>query len=182
MGTDSNETAGPAGVGRVIGTEDATPLGYWFALAPGSTVQLDEVVVTDRALPDGTTLSLSGVVTQVRARHEGARFDSDVFLIEDGVLPAQVAEAAQVTTTRAEPEVFVPPLPGSVVRRAEVHGGRHRPDGADVDGPLAEGQVGEALGRLGGVGVELRLTDHLRLYKPLGAIEGDLVQFSHGLE
>ena len=107
------------GVGRVIGTEDATPLGYWFALAPGSSVQLDEVVVTERALPDGTTLSLSGVVTQVRARHEGARFDSDVFLIEDGVLPAQVAEAAQVMTTRAEPEVFVPPLPGSVVRVAQ---------------------------------------------------------------
>ncbi len=32
---------------------------------------------------------LSGVVTQVRARHEGARFDSDVFLIADGVLPAR---------------------------------------------------------------------------------------------
>ena len=65
---------GPGGVGRVVGTEDATPLGYWFALGPGCTVQLDDVVVTDRALPDGTNLSLSGVVTQVRARHEGARF------------------------------------------------------------------------------------------------------------
>jgi hypothetical protein len=113
------EGAASGGVGRVLGTEDATPLGFWFALGPGCTVQLDDVVMTDRVLPDGTTLSLSGVVTQLRARHEGARFDSDVFLIEDGVLPAQVSEAAEVMTTRAEPEVFVPPLPGSVVRRAE---------------------------------------------------------------
>ena len=140
---------GPAfdGVGRVIGTEDATPLGYWFALAPGSTVQLDEVVVTDRPLPDGTTLSLSGVVTQVRARHEGARFDSDVFLIEDGVLPAQVAEAAQVMTTRAEPEIFVPPLPGSVVRIAQ---GKERDQALYFDQmtlklPIGLGRDGEAL-------------------------------------
>ena len=59
-----------------------------------------------------------GVVSQVRARHEGARFDSDVFLIDDGVLPAEVSEAAQVQATRFEPEVFVPPLPGEPVRRA----------------------------------------------------------------
>lgn len=63
-------------------------------------------------------MKLSGVVSQVRARHEGARFDSDVFLIHDGVLPAEVAETAEVLTTRVEPEVFVPPLPGAEVRRA----------------------------------------------------------------
>jgi hypothetical protein len=102
---DTNSVAGPGGVGRVVGTEDATPLRYWLALGPGCTVQLDDVVMTDRLLPDGTTLTLSGVVTQVRARHEGARFDSDVFLIEDGVLPAQVSETAEVMTTRAEPDL-----------------------------------------------------------------------------
>ncbi|MFP5328259.1 MAG: ATP-binding protein [Acidimicrobiia bacterium] len=105
-------------VGRVLGTEDSTPLTYWFALSPGASVQLDDVVVTDRRLPSGQSVSVSGVVTQVRARHEGARFDSDVFLINDGVLPAEVVEAAEVMTTRVEPEVFVPPLPGSEVRRA----------------------------------------------------------------
>ena len=142
-----NDEPASDGVGRVLGTEDATPLGYWFAVGPGSSVQLDEVVMTDRTLPDGTTLSLSGVVTQVRARHEGARFDSDVFLIEDGVLPAQVSEAAQVMTTRAEPEVFVPPLPGSVVRRAE---GKERDqalyfDQMDLKLPIGLGRDGEAL-------------------------------------
>ena len=38
---------------------------------------------------------------------------SDVFLIADGVLPAQVQEIAEVTTTRVEPECYVPPRPGA---------------------------------------------------------------------
>jgi uncharacterized protein len=105
-------------VGRVLGTEDATPLDFWVAVAPGAFLQLDDVVALERRLPDGATVRVYGVVSQVRARHEGARFDSDVFLIEDGVLPAEVTESAQVTATRFEPEVFVPPLPGQQVRKA----------------------------------------------------------------
>jgi DNA helicase HerA-like ATPase len=106
-------------VGRVLGTADATPLQFWTAVAPGSYLQLDDVVVTQRALPAGDTVTISGVVTQVRARHEGAQFESDVFAIADGMLPAQVQEAAEVTTTRVEPEIYVPPTPGAVVHRAE---------------------------------------------------------------
>ena len=64
-------------------------------------------------------MRLYGVVDLVRARHEGTRFDSDVFLVETGVLPATVAEAAHVKVTRVEPEIFVPPRPGQPVRRAE---------------------------------------------------------------
>jgi hypothetical protein len=109
---------GPDVVGRVIGTDDATPLEFWVGVAPGAYLQLDDVVALDRVLPTGEAVSLYGVVSQVRARHEGARFDSDVFLIEDGVLPAEVSEAALVQATRVEPEVFVPPLPGAEVRRA----------------------------------------------------------------
>ena len=58
------------------------------------------------------------MVTEVRARHEGATYGSDVFLIADGVLPAQVQEIAEVTTTRVEPEVYVPPWPGAFAYRA----------------------------------------------------------------
>ncbi len=105
-------------VGRVIGTEHATPLEFWVGVREGAYLQLDDVVVVDRALPDGQRLRISGVVSQVRARHEGARMDSDVFLVADGVLPAQVSEAAQVLATRFEPEIFVPPLPGEPVRKA----------------------------------------------------------------
>jgi DNA helicase HerA-like ATPase len=104
--------------GRVIGTEDATPLEFWVAIAEGQFLQLDDVVALERKLPSGDIVRIFGIVTQVRARHEGARFDSDVFLIENGVLPAQVSQAARVVATRFEPEVFVPPLPGQEVRRA----------------------------------------------------------------
>jgi DNA helicase HerA-like ATPase len=103
----------------VIGTEDSTPLSFAVALEPGSYLQLDDVVVCDRTLPTGESVMVAGVVNQLRARHEGARFHSDVFLVEDGVLPAQTSEVADVLTTRVEPEVFVPPLPGAAVRRAE---------------------------------------------------------------
>ena len=105
-------------VGRVIGTEDATPLEFWVAVQPDSYLQLDDVVALERALPDGEQVRIYGLVSQVRARHEGARFDSDVFLIADGVLPADVSEAALVVATRFEPEVFVPPRPGEPVRKA----------------------------------------------------------------
>jgi len=105
-------------VGRVLGTADATPLQFWTAVAPGSYLQLDDVVVTERTLPDGSQVRISGIVTGVRARHEGAQFESDVFAIADGTLPAQVQEAAEVTTTRVDPEVYVPPTPGAVVHRA----------------------------------------------------------------
>ena len=105
-------------VGRVIGTQDATPLEFWVAVGPGQYLQLDDVVALERRLPNGDTVHIYGVVTQVRARHEGARFDSDVFLIEDGKLPAEVSEAGMVMATRFEPELFVPPRPGDEVRRA----------------------------------------------------------------
>ena len=105
-------------VGRVLGTEDATPLDFWVGVGEGAFLQLDDVVAMERRLPGGQEVRIYGVVSQVRARHEGARFDSDVFLIEDGVLPAEISEAAQISTTRFEPEVFVPPLPGLSACRA----------------------------------------------------------------
>ena len=108
-----------ASVGRVLGTLDAMPLEFWVAVGEGEYLQLDDVVEVTTPLPDGREIRLFGVVDLVRARHEGARFDSDVFLVEKGVLPATVAHAAHVKVTRVEPEIFVPPRPGQEVRRAE---------------------------------------------------------------
>ncbi len=104
--------------GRVIGTEDSTPFEFWVAIAEGQFLQLDDVVALERKLPNGETVRIFGIVTQVRARHEGARFDNDVFLVEKGGPPAQVSQAARIVATRFEPEIFVPPLPGQEVRRA----------------------------------------------------------------
>jgi hypothetical protein len=105
-------------LGLVVGTVPATPLGFSVGLAPGQYAQLDDVVVTLRELPGQPGVQISGVVTNVEAMHEGARFASDVFLIQQGALPAEVCEVAQVSVTRVEPEVYVPPLPGAQVMRA----------------------------------------------------------------
>jgi hypothetical protein len=105
----------------VLGTVPATPLKFSISLASGQYAQLDDVVVTGRDVPGSGSVQIAGVVTNVEAVHEGARFASDVFLIKQGALPAEVCEVAEVTVTRVEPELFVPPLPGSVVNRATGH-------------------------------------------------------------
>jgi len=105
-------------VGRVQGLLDSTPLLWHVAVQDGAYLQLDDVVVTVREVPGRGLVTTSGIITEVSARHEGASFGSDVFLIFDGVLPAAVQEVAEVTTTRVEPEVYVPPRPGEAVRRA----------------------------------------------------------------
>ncbi|MFT4166002.1 MAG: ATP-binding protein [Microlunatus sp.] len=105
-------------VGLVAGTEDSTPLLFRVAVAEDSYLQLDDVVVTKREVPGFGTVSTAGVVTQIRARHEGASYGSDTFLIADGVLPAHLQEIAEVTTTRVEPECYIPPRPGTMALRA----------------------------------------------------------------
>jgi len=106
------------GLGLVVGTVPATPLQFSVGLAPGQFAQLDDVVVTHRQLPGRPDVRIAGVVTNIEAVHEGARFASDVFLIDSGALPAEVCEVAEVTVTRVEPELYVPPLPGAPVSRA----------------------------------------------------------------
>ncbi len=109
----------PITVGRVLGTDDSTPLEYWVAVQEGAFLQLDDAVVVRRTVPErAEEIEIFGVVSDMRVRHEGTKFDSDVFLVARGILPAQATEAALVLTTRFEPEVFVPPIPGEVVYRA----------------------------------------------------------------
>jgi DNA helicase HerA-like ATPase len=117
--------------GRVLGTRDSTPLEFWVGLSPDRVLQLDDVVTVQRAPLSGEPISIHGIVTQVVATIEGARFDSDVFLIEEGVLPGDVVEVAQITATRVEPEIFVPPLPGAPVVKAE---GKERDQALFFDG------------------------------------------------
>ncbi|MGH2820082.1 MAG: ATP-binding protein [Actinomycetota bacterium] len=105
-------------VGIVLGTEDSTPLAFWVGVAQGSYLQLDDAVLVETDVPGRGTIRVTGLVQEVRARHEGVSLDSDVFLVDRGVLPADVAQAAKVVATRVEPEIFVPPLPGQPALRA----------------------------------------------------------------
>jgi DNA helicase HerA-like ATPase len=133
------------GLGLVVGTVPATPLQFSVGLAPGQYAQLDDVVITRRPLPGRPDVRIAGVVTNIEAVHEGARFASDVFLIDSGALPAEVCEVAEVTVTRVEPELYVPPLPGAAVSRAA---GRER-DSALYFDEMGSAKVPVGFGRDG---------------------------------
>jgi hypothetical protein len=114
--------------------------------------QLDDVVhlrsaLTGSALDDGPTIDVYGVVDELRAVQEGVTFDSDVRLATDGVLPAATAVAAHVSVTRVEPEILVPPAPGTAVMRA--HGAdRERAlffDGMRTKIPFGLARTGEPI-------------------------------------
>jgi DNA helicase HerA-like ATPase len=106
-------------VGMILGTESSSPLDWWVAVHPERYLQLDDVVLVRTQVPGESEVSISGVVDMVRAQHEGSRFESDVFLSDQGVLPLQVARAAHVVSTRLEPELWVPPTPGDRVVRVK---------------------------------------------------------------
>ena len=118
-------------VGMVLGTEDATPLDFWVAINDDNYLQLDDVVGVRTEVPGvAEQLRISGVVDMVRSRHQGSRFDSDVFLADQGLLPVETARAAHVVSTRFEPELYVPPRPGDTVVRVA---GRERDEALYFD-------------------------------------------------
>lgn len=103
-------------VGVVLGSMDVTPLELWIGVAEGAEVQLDDVVVVETLRSEGGPLRFYGVVDLVRKRYEGAQFDSDAFRAAEKLLPVEISYAAHVQVTRIDPEIFVPPDPGSPVR------------------------------------------------------------------
>ncbi|CAN5713107.1 ATP-binding protein [soil metagenome] len=116
--TDHHVPGASEPVGIVLGTEDSTPLSFWVGVSEGAYLQLDDAVLVETDVPGRGVVRIFGLVQEVRARHEGASLDSDVFLVDRGVLPVGTAQSAQVVATRFEPEIFVPPLPGQHAVRA----------------------------------------------------------------
>jgi DNA helicase HerA-like ATPase len=115
-----NEPPPDPASGVVLGTEDAAPLDFWVGVRDEKLVQLDDLVAVQAPVPGGGTVTFYGIVDQVRKRYDGAEFDSDAFRAAEGVLPVEVSYAAHVQTTRIDPEVFMPPNPGTPV--SVVHG------------------------------------------------------------
>lgn len=109
---DANPVAG-----RVIGTEAATPLEFQVHVAGGQYLQLDDIVAVTRKVPGAADIDLYGLVTQVRGFHEGVEHHSDVEKVSAGVMYGRTSEVATVLTTRIEPEVFLPPVPGDEVTK-----------------------------------------------------------------
>lgn len=133
-------------IGMVLGTEDATPVTFWFAVSPGASVQMDDLVAVRTRKPGGQAVHFYGIVDHVRTRHEGVSFDSDVADVVAGLLPASVSYAARVLVTRVDPEDFIPPQPGDEVRHARGEAlalalSADKMDFSFAGGLLADGQV-----------------------------------------
>lgn len=126
----------PAHIGMVLGTEDVTPTIFWFAVSAGASVQLDDLVVVETSRPDGKKVTFYGLVDNVRKRHEGVAFESDVEDVVAGILPASVSYTARVLVARVDPENFIPPQPGDVVRHAQ---------GEELKMALSADKMGEAV-------------------------------------
>ncbi|WP_029481988.1 ATP-binding protein [Deinococcus marmoris] len=124
-----------ARIGMVLGTEDVTPTVFWFAVSAGASVQLDDLIVVETLKPDGRPVRFYGLVDNVRKRHEGVTFESDVEDVVAGILPASVSYAARVLVTRVDPENFIPPQPGDTVRHAR---------GDDLKMALSADKMGQA--------------------------------------
>ena len=135
------------GSNPITPAEAATPLSFWVYVDPEHYLQLDDVVHVRSLLPGGDAIDVYGVVDEVRAQHEGVTFHSDVALATDGVLPVQAAVSAHISVTRVEPEIFVPPQPGTEVHRA--HGDARDAalffDGMKTRVPFGSSRDGEAV-------------------------------------
>ena len=112
------------GIAQVLGRRPATPMEFYIVVREGEYLQLDDVVYCHDDVPGRGRVSFYGVVESVEKIHEGLAFDSDIELVEQGILPVQTAYVGKVLVTRVEPELYVPPQPGTAV---------HRATGADLD-------------------------------------------------
>jgi DNA helicase HerA-like ATPase len=109
----------PCETGLVLGTREATPLQFWVGVHEDQYLQLDDVVYLEMTHPiSGEPLRFYGLVDEVAKKFEGLNFDSDTGMVHQGLLPASLSHLAHVTITRIDPEIFIPPHPGTPVYRA----------------------------------------------------------------
>ena len=102
-------------VARVLGTEDATPLEFWVGVQPDQYLQLDDVVVLDRVAArrrdrcaSPASSPRSGPATRAPASTPTCSSSPTA------CCPAEISRGRRrCMTTRVEPEIFVPPLPGA---------------------------------------------------------------------
>lgn len=114
----------PEDLGLVDGSTPANTRRFQVVLFDESIAQLDELVVTTRTLPDGTELFHYGIVVEGTGTIEGAEFPSDTHRIAHArTMPGITSRRIEVQVLRTVPELWLPPEPGSVVRRAS---GDHR--------------------------------------------------------
>lgn len=107
-------------VGLIDGLQPGTTSSFRVVLQDEVLVQLDDLLVTQQKLPDGSLHRTYGVVSEVYSSLEGATFLSDTSRItESETMPGQRMRYADVSVLRHVPELYVPPMSGAEVHKAE---------------------------------------------------------------
>ncbi len=118
-------------LGLVDGSTAATTRRFNVILAEEAVVQLDDLVTTRQALPDGTEVTHYGIVVEALGNIEGAQLPSDTQRITGTqTMPGLTTRTVTVNILRASPELWVPPAPGARVERAA---GRSRDEALFLD-------------------------------------------------
>lgn len=104
-------------IGYVDGSVDATTLRFTVVLDDDVVVQLDDLLVATQELPgDRGSVTHFGIVVEATAIIEGATFASDTQRIYGTrTMPGQRIRTVAVQSLRTDPELWVPPLPGTPV-------------------------------------------------------------------
>jgi DNA helicase HerA-like ATPase len=106
-------------IGLVDGSMDSTTRRFSILLRDDAVVQLDDLVEVSQPLPDGRTLAHYAIVMEGFGRIEGAELPADTRRIAgDKTMPGETVRRVEVQVLRTVPELWLPPAPGSVVRRA----------------------------------------------------------------
>jgi DNA helicase HerA-like ATPase len=133
-------------IGLVDGAIPASTRRFVVVLADDAVVQLDDLLVTTQALPDGGTATHYGIVVEGTRHIEGASFATDTARIaRDQTMPGETARRVEVQVLRTVPELWLAPEPGVEVTRAAGTGRAEALFLDQMDQPLAVGldQAGE---------------------------------------
>ena len=117
---DARETKRPRKpeIGLVDGSVPASTRRFHVVLDDKAFVQLDDLVACSQPLPDGGAVTHYGIVVEGTGQIEGAELPTDTQRIAtERTMPGVTVRRVEVQVLRTTPELWLPPLPGAVVRR-----------------------------------------------------------------
>jgi uncharacterized protein len=104
-------------VGVVDGSASTTTQTFQVVLDDRAVVQLDDLLCVTRRLADGRSVTHYGIVVEIRGSIEEATYPSDtVHVAVTRTLPGTTCRTADVRILRNDPEIWVPPDPGTPAR------------------------------------------------------------------
>jgi hypothetical protein len=138
-----------AEIGLVDGSVPASTRRFHVVLFERAVAQLDDLVVCSQALPEGGEVTHYGIVVEGTGQIEGAELPTDTQRIAaERTMPGVTVRRVEVQVLRTVPELWLPPMPGAVVRR--VSPGPERNAALFVDQmqrplPIGVDQAGDAV-------------------------------------